>query len=245
MIPSRSIAPDASTWRDCDRCKHRSDRQWFAAPLGKTNNTCRASKSGRALSTTFAVLGPKVMRPSTAHPRYQSAWAAMGPGDTPALPGGVGAISDEQCPGDGASSLNRGGDRWWRCPVGQASKCSGNRNARRNHSPSRSLPPDASTWRLVVTASTDLTVLVRCLSGQDVMYPAPSWLRYPLIHDFRGSEVESEFIVHSSSTKRPPMALQRPGAAVVGDQPARTTRGAPDSAIFSSNRFAATSRASR
>ena len=86
----------------------------------------------------------------------------------------------------------------------------GNRNARRNSSPSRSLPPDASTWRLVVTASTDLTVLVRCLSGQDVMYPAPSWLRYPLIHDFRGSETDFEVAVHSPSTKPPSKAAPGP-----------------------------------
>lgn len=81
--------------------------------------------------------------------------------------------------------------------------CPGIKNARRNRSPSRSLPPGASTLRLVVTASTDLTVLVRCLSGQDVMYPAPSWARYPLIHDFRGLEGDFAVTVHSPSTKGP------------------------------------------
>lgn len=73
-------------------------------------------------------------------------------------------------------------------------------NARRNRSPSRSLPPGASTWRSVVHASIDLTVLVRCLSGQDVMYPAPAWSRYPLIHDLRRLEAQFRGLVHSLST---------------------------------------------
>ncbi len=282
LIPSRSIAPDASTRRDFDRCKHRSDRQWFAAPLGKTNYTCGAINSGRALSTTFAVQGPKSQSPSTAHPRS----FAKVPSSEPIRHSATRSAAERWSLREIAGRVERVGTghrlrvpviswleslrgssgwttRGWSGPapaecrgsagrtsgIGQQRpgnrKASGNRNARRNHSPSRSLPPDASTWRLVVTASTDLTVLVRCLSGQDVMYPAPSWLRYPLIHDFRGSETQFEVPVHSPSTKGQSARAEWPRQYVAGGQPARMSRGEVDRAIFSSNRFAATSSDSR